>query len=415
MMKGYFIFTFVFFVFISGCASKGSYAPSGEKIVDVENALAEGDIRLTCDLGCSGKYGYNRDRLSKLYNNEAWEDLAFLVANIGFGNDQAYFYLGRAAEGLGHLTAARTYYMFSGFSKQCSATFDVCDGIKLPEQAKNRLASVRKKISEAKSEKEEAEMESNESAQTAVKETKDQDPEREPNSERYAKFWISFVTENFNSDANVDELYNLSTKFLRGGMDADSAPDTAQSLKGYVIANYAQKYMPRSQEGDENRELLKTLKENLISNGLSREEINASVNGFAQAMEKVKIQGDKHSLNHAMNAGANVKAPSPATTGEEKPSPTTQKSFRSPTKEERSLIIEGLKKTLKDPYSAQFGDIKVLGDHACAGVNAKNGFGAYTGTNYHLMGWHSELDVWYAYDFVQPGELYECILVLSKM
>lgn len=35
--------------------------------------------------------------------------------------------------------------------------------------------------------------------------------------------------------------------------------------------------------------------------------------------------------------------------------------------------------TLKDPGSAQFGEIEIRGDIACGTVNAKNGFGGYTG------------------------------------
>ncbi|MDP4533704.1 hypothetical protein Q9252_16290 [Marinobacter salarius] len=81
---------------------------------------------------------------------------------------------------------------------------------------------------------------------------------------------------------------------------------------------------------------------------------------------------------------------------------------------ERDQMIAALKKDLKDPYSAKFGNTSVLGDMACLGVNSKNGFGAYTGMKYHLMIWHDELKEWFPMNFVKPGELHECLMVLVK-
>jgi hypothetical protein len=45
----------------------------------------------------------------------------------------------------------------------------------------------------------------------------------------------------------------------------------------------------------------------------------------------------------------------------------------------RDRAIESVKRILKDPYSARFGDVKVDGAFVCGLVNSKNTFGAYEG------------------------------------
>lgn len=90
------------------------------------------------------------------------------------------------------------------------------------------------------------------------------------------------------------------------------------------------------------------------------------------------------------------------------------RSIREPKGAELEQMKEALKEELRDPYSAKFGEARVLGDMACLGVNAKNGFGGYTGMKYQLMLWHSELKKWFPMSFIRPGELYECVLVLLK-
>lgn len=50
------------------------------------------------------------------------------------------------------------------------------------------------------------------------------------------------------------------------------------------------------------------------------------------------------------------------------------------TPKERATVIATIKANLKDPDSAQFKDIKHMGDDGfCGYVNAKNAFGGYTG------------------------------------
>jgi hypothetical protein len=50
-----------------------------------------------------------------------------------------------------------------------------------------------------------------------------------------------------------------------------------------------------------------------------------------------------------------------------------------PTDKEKNVIIEVVKESLKDPYSAKFKDIKKSGISFCGKVNSKNSFGGYGG------------------------------------
>jgi hypothetical protein len=68
--------------------------------------------------------------------------LAAEVARIGYRINQSYFYLGRAAEGLGHVEAARTYYELALASPmRCGQieVFKTCDGLIFPDDALFRL------------------------------------------------------------------------------------------------------------------------------------------------------------------------------------------------------------------------------------------------------------------------------------
>lgn len=132
----------MFILGISGCASTGGHDMHGEKISDIREALGKGSIRLTCGLACSGAYGYNRQRLRSLYDNAIWYDLARMVTDIGHGGDQSYFYLGRAAEGLGYIDAARTYYALAKAGQKCGGLINVCDGLVFPRDIDNRLQNL---------------------------------------------------------------------------------------------------------------------------------------------------------------------------------------------------------------------------------------------------------------------------------
>jgi hypothetical protein len=89
-----------------------------------------------------------------------WQDLALLVAQVGYMNDLGYYYLGHAAENLGYWQAAQRYYpdrrtAFGG-SLSChqgevnieatlSIPTDLCDGYSFPDAASPPLTPAKAK------------------------------------------------------------------------------------------------------------------------------------------------------------------------------------------------------------------------------------------------------------------------------
>jgi hypothetical protein len=81
--------------------------------------------------------------------NEArqWPELAVLVMQVGYTNDLTYYYLGRAAEGLGFGDAAKTHYEISvrltSVGITCAADgANYCNGQIFPAAAEVELAQL---------------------------------------------------------------------------------------------------------------------------------------------------------------------------------------------------------------------------------------------------------------------------------
>lgn len=118
-----------------GCASTGIQTSTGEQATNVIAVFERGEARLNCEVSCSGAWGSARRQAKRLYEQGLWNDLAIEVAKVGFKADQTYFYLGRAAEGLGHTEAARTYYKLGlASSYKCAGIFNNCDGLVFPNE-----------------------------------------------------------------------------------------------------------------------------------------------------------------------------------------------------------------------------------------------------------------------------------------
>lgn len=127
---------------LSGCATSNHYSLAPQASADFQAPLQRGEIRLACRLACSGVFGYNRNKMRELHNNSLWNDLALIVANIGYASDLSYYYLGRSAEGMGYYAASKTYYSLAKASDKCSGVINVCDGFKFPREIDQRLRTI---------------------------------------------------------------------------------------------------------------------------------------------------------------------------------------------------------------------------------------------------------------------------------
>lgn len=113
--------------------------------------LKAGKPNLTCDLECVFSWTSNFRRMIALHNASQWEALAELVMQVGHGKDISYYFLGKAAEGLGYYDAAAKYYqtslqLYNGPHKlhHCRDVpgGDYCGGLNLGIVLPKQIASV---------------------------------------------------------------------------------------------------------------------------------------------------------------------------------------------------------------------------------------------------------------------------------
>jgi tetratricopeptide (TPR) repeat protein len=94
-------------------------------------------------------YGAKVKERKELYDQKAWEALALSTLKTNYGDNIAWFYLGRAAEGLGYHNAALTYYEKSIELSNSALTRcmgPVCSGFVFPNAPNNRAGEVKKTI-----------------------------------------------------------------------------------------------------------------------------------------------------------------------------------------------------------------------------------------------------------------------------
>jgi hypothetical protein len=144
---------FVSFVLISvllaGCAST-SVDTKDQATVARFDAFKSGNITLPMGTIEAAEWTINRQNAYDLLAAGHWRGLADLVQRKGINNDLAWYYLGRAAEGLGETELARTYYQRSldrtksgKYSHSCQGkVISMCDGFDFPDVAQTRLSSL---------------------------------------------------------------------------------------------------------------------------------------------------------------------------------------------------------------------------------------------------------------------------------
>jgi len=108
-----------------------------------------GEAVLECT-SCALGFGNRADKLKTLDARGDWEGLAREVLDVGYSQDIAWYYLGRAAAGQGLREAALRYYQHAANlarnkETHCKGVFsDLCNGVRLPEQAEAALAGLAK-------------------------------------------------------------------------------------------------------------------------------------------------------------------------------------------------------------------------------------------------------------------------------
>jgi hypothetical protein len=122
-----------------GCSAKYDQLSPADQLTLLQR-MAAGQVVLDCALGCATQWGATRRTLKYFHDTSQWGALALNVMKIGFNDDLTWYYLGRAAEELSYLDAARIYYAASLGAPRCNgALFNNCDGFDLPADAQRRL------------------------------------------------------------------------------------------------------------------------------------------------------------------------------------------------------------------------------------------------------------------------------------
>ena len=128
----------------AGCTLKNVNVPPAELMRQVQ----AGQPMLDCRAECSGAWGQNRQQARILDATGLRQDLALLVAQVGYMNDLSYYYLGHAVENLGYWQAAQRYYRIAErlsvgptschqgeaeIQAALSIPADLCDGYSFPD------------------------------------------------------------------------------------------------------------------------------------------------------------------------------------------------------------------------------------------------------------------------------------------
>lgn len=135
---------FAIAIALSGCSSTGPVDSSGRDIANSYEAFKNGEVRFTCRTSCAGSFGWNSANMKKLYASSNWLLLANQVMKVGFESDLSYFYLAKAADGLGHYEAAAKYYRAAAAPgvHKCAGVMNNCEGHVFPEDLRAGIDSL---------------------------------------------------------------------------------------------------------------------------------------------------------------------------------------------------------------------------------------------------------------------------------
>ena len=129
---------------LAGCAATGGR--SDAQLTELLVQLPTGRPLLDCREPCLAAWRTVQPQAKQLDATGQWRELALTVLRTRYQDDLTLYYLGRAAEGLGHLAGAASYYrqslQFSGTALGCDKLSRDCGGVVLPGAAAGRLAAV---------------------------------------------------------------------------------------------------------------------------------------------------------------------------------------------------------------------------------------------------------------------------------
>jgi hypothetical protein len=134
---------------IAGCAQQPAPLSADEAMA----LLRSGRAVLTCTDACLAAWREAQPQAERLAAARNWRELALMVERVGYRDDLSLYYLGKAAEGLGDLAAAASFYrqslQVSGTSGSCKNLSGLCGGVSLPLEASLRLAAIDRVLNES--------------------------------------------------------------------------------------------------------------------------------------------------------------------------------------------------------------------------------------------------------------------------
>lgn len=136
-------------VLVAACTVPGKPVLQHAASMQGLQQLEAGTATLSCGTDCADAWRRGLPELDALQGSGRWTQLGLRVLQIDRREDLGYFYLGRAAEGLGLRTAALRYYRQAAdlaagpdAGARCGATAERCSGVTLPADALARIQAV---------------------------------------------------------------------------------------------------------------------------------------------------------------------------------------------------------------------------------------------------------------------------------
>jgi S1-C subfamily serine protease len=143
---------------VAGCATSTTVNKTDQAAMARFDAFRGGNVTLPMGALEAAEWALYRDTAYEHLADGQWRELADVVQRKGINNDLNWYYLGRAAEGLGETGLARQFYQRSiersnseKASHRCQgAVISLCDGFEFPDVTLARLSQLQASAPPAK-------------------------------------------------------------------------------------------------------------------------------------------------------------------------------------------------------------------------------------------------------------------------